>query len=222
MGEKLDLVNEEMKLFEKLQVLVKEARESIKKHETWGKKQEERYSEMAQSAHDLHMMLKERGYEPKHHRYMYENREVPVENLEFYNHIHPVEDLIAFINDMDANNDPEDSTIGEKFKLKIYTRRWNHYDTYSLTRTVGGWDLEAIATYNSGNCDKKGDPFLYKVLDHDMVSYPYNIGDLLEWIWEKAYEGLEKNDVQKAINELGEWISLCEKNVPRGIFEELL
>lgn len=70
------------------------------------------------------MSLKVSGNEPKHHKYMLENRVVPVEEIEFYNHIHPVDDLLKFIDDINANDDPEDTTIGKKFTLKIYTRRW--------------------------------------------------------------------------------------------------
>lgn len=44
---------------------------------------------------------------------MLENRGVPVEDIEFYNHIHPVDDLLKFIDDINANDDPEDTTIGK-------------------------------------------------------------------------------------------------------------
>ena len=60
------------------------------------------YHEMAETAHELHMSLKDSGNEPKHHKYMLENRGVPVEDIEFYNHIHPVDDLLKFIDDINA------------------------------------------------------------------------------------------------------------------------
>lgn len=222
MGNKVELIGKEIEYFDKLELLVREARESIKKHELWGDKQVARYKEMAEYAHKLHFMLKNREIEPKHHKYMLENREVPVDDIEFYNHIHPVEDLLAFIRDVDANNDPEDSTMGKIFKFKIYTRRWGHYDSYSIERISSGWKFSGIADYNSGGCDKKGQPFLYQTLDHDSASYPYNLGELLEWLWNKAAEGLSESDVQKAFEDIAEWISICEKNVPRGVFEDLI
>lgn len=99
---------------------------------------------MAETAHELHMSLKSSGYEPKHHKYMLENRGVSVEDMEFYNHIHPVDDLLKFIDDVNADDDPEDTTIGEKFTLRIYTRRWGHYDHYSMTRTKNGWNFKEM------------------------------------------------------------------------------
>lgn len=74
------------------------------------------YHEMAETAHELHMSLKDSGNEPKHHKYMLENRGVPVEDIEFYNHIHPVDDLLKFIDDINANDDPEDTTIGKNIE----------------------------------------------------------------------------------------------------------
>lgn len=66
------------------------------------------------------MSLKNSGCEPKHHKYMLENRGVPVEDVEFYNHIHPVDDLLKFIDDVNANDDPEDTTIGENEAIAGY------------------------------------------------------------------------------------------------------
>ena len=222
MGYKVVLIDKEIELFTRLEELVREERESIKNHEVWSEKQANRNKEMAESAHELHLMLKKRGIEPKHHRYMLENRAVPVDNIEFYNHIHPVEDLLAFIRDTDANNDPEDSTLGKKFKFKIYTRRWGHYDLYSIERTSDGWKFSGIAAYNSGECDKSGKPYLYKTLEHDTVSYPHNLGQLLEWLWKRAADGLNEFEVQMAIDDIAEWINICERNVPRGVFEDFL
>lgn len=51
---------------------------------------------------------------------MLENRGVPVEDVEFYNHIHPVDDLLKFIDDVNANDDPEDTTIGENEAIAGY------------------------------------------------------------------------------------------------------
>ena len=162
------------------------------------------YREMAETAHELHMSLKDSGYEPKHHKYMLENRGVPVEDIEFYNHIHPVDDLLKFIDDINANDDPEDTTIGEKFTLRIYTRRWGHYDNYS------------------GECEKDGSPNLFIALKHDSVCYPKQIGEFFEYLWEQASEGLTAQEVQECFDMLGEWISSCEMNTPRGIFEGLI
>lgn len=180
------------------------------------------YDEMAKIAHELHMSLKDSGYEPKHHKYMLENRGVPVESIEFYDHIHPVDDLLKFIDDVNANDDPEDTTIGQKFTLRIYTRRWGHYDHYYMTRTENGWHFEGMMISNSGECGKDESPNLCRALEHDSVCYPKQIGDFMEYLWNQASEGLTVDEVQECFDTLGEWISSCEMNAPRGIFEGLI
>lgn len=52
------------------------------------------YKDMAQTAHNLHVSLKESGHEPKHHRYMIVNRGCSPESVKFYQHIHPVQENI--------------------------------------------------------------------------------------------------------------------------------
>lgn len=180
------------------------------------------YKEMAEKAHELHMSLVASGHEPKHHKYMLENRGVPVDTVEFYNHIHPVDDLLSYINDVNANDDPEDTTIGKKFVLKIYTRRWGHYDTYYMVRTEEGWTFTGTMISNSGECNKTGSPCLYDALRHDSVCYPKQLDEFIEYLWEQASDGLTEAEVQECFDMLGEWISSCEMNTPRGIFGGLI
>lgn len=183
---------------------------------------EELYKNMAEAAHKLHMQLRARGIEPQHHKYMIENRGVPVDNLEFYNHLHPVEDLIAFVKDSDANNDPEDSTLNVEFNFNVYTRRWGHYDYYRIVRTNTGWRIKGASVFGDGECDKSGKPFLESFLNHDTVCYPAQIGEFFEWAWKMAADGATKEEIQQGLDDLGEWISICEKSTPRGIFEGLI
>jgi hypothetical protein len=150
---------------------------------------------------------------------MYKNREVPADNLEFYNHLHPVEDLISFINDPEANNDPKDSILGIEFNFSIYTRRWGHYTHFTLMRTENGWRISGMGLSNNV-ADKSGTPAVFEALDHDTVSYPHNVAEILKLIWKKASEGADKDEIKREINDLAEWISLCEKTTPRRIFQE--
>lgn len=224
MGNPVNLTSEQRKLKDKLYE-VNQKLWAILKKETPPPKHEELqtlYKEMAETAHELHISLKNSGYEPKHHKYMLENRGVPVEDVEFYNHIHPVDDLLKFIDDVNANDDPEDTTIGEKFTLRIYTRRWGHYDHYSMTRTKNGWDFQEMLISNSGECKKDGSPNLCRALEHDSVCYPKQIGEFFEYLWEQAAEGLTAQEVQECFDMLGEWISSCEMNTPCGVFRGLI
>lgn len=216
MAEPIILNNEQQSLYDELKELVAQTQAYYSSHSSDYETQEERYRTMAEKAHALHMSLKAVGHEPKHHAYMYENREVPVEDIEFYNHLHPVEDLLAFIDDPDANNDPEDTTIGEVFKVRIYTNRWGRYDSYRFKRTDSGWIITGGAAFNQSEnlSDKSGKPSLYKALDHDTVCYPQQTGDVLCVIWEEGKNGASKEELQMHLDDLGEWISSCEKSRP--------
>ncbi len=170
--------------------------------------------EMGEQAHELHMSLKSRGIEPKHHAYMIENRKLEPDHEEFYMHVHPVEDLLAFINDPHANDDPVDQTMGQKFTFTVYSRRWGHDDTYTLLRTDTGWDVEFT---HSGPCDKGGRPFLYSNFNNDMVEYPAGLKGRLEWLWDRASdEGLSHEAVQLALVELANWVKATTERAPRG------
>lgn len=172
------------------------------------------YNEMSQAAHELHNSLDE---EPKHHRYMIENRGVEPKEKEFYNHIHPVEDLLAYLEDTSANDDPEDQTIGEVFSMSVYSRRWGHKDNYELRRIDTGWEISFMS--NAGECLKSGEPVLYEILKHDSINYPANLSKYMEYLWEIAKEeGLSKEQVQSTLDEISEWISMCEINSPSGVF----
>lgn len=178
------------------------------------------YTDMAQAAHKLHMSLKDSGHEPKHHKYMKENRGFSPEDERFYEHVHPVQDLLKFIEDIYANDDPKDVTIGKMFTMKIYTRRWGHYDSYEITRTEDGWMIDAMT--EKIECNKKAEPGLSKLLDQDFVCYPKQLNEFFSYLWNKAANnGLTEKEVQKAVVQIGDWISKCEMNTPRGVFEGL-
>lgn len=169
--------------------------------------------DLGRKAHTLHNELKNAGNEPKHHKYMIENRRVSVDSPEFYEHIHPVEDLLKFIGDTSANDDPVDQTIGEEFDFPVYSKRWGHPDNYKIKRTKNGWEVEFL---NGGKCDKSGRPYLFKNLEHDGIEYPSSLGQRMKWLWERAKEdGLSKEQVQQHFNELAKWISDMERSQPQ-------
>ncbi|WP_158498974.1 hypothetical protein [Methanosarcina barkeri] len=176
-------------------------------------------NEMGNYAHQLHMLLKERDCEPQHHKYMVENRGLQPCDPQFYNHIHPVEDLLAYLEDPHANDDPIDQTIGEGFEFRIYSRRWGHKDTYKIKRTENGWivDFPLIG----GPCDKGGRPFLFENFHHDSIQYPNALDSWMKWLWEQAAsKGLSKEQVQTALQELADWVNNTEKNTPsHGVWE---
>lgn len=166
-------------------------------------------------SHRLHMLLKNRGIEPKHHAYMIENRGMPSDDPAFYLHFHPVQDLLKFLDDEHANDDPEDQTIGTEFSFRVFSRRWGHYDSYKVIRTKDGWDISNLAI--GGPCDKGGNPFLFKNFRQDSIQYPARLDGWMEWLWTQAAEkGLTKEQVQAALTQLADWVSQTEKSAPSG------
>lgn len=179
-----------------------------------GKPEHEKlWKKMVDLANKLHKIVN-----PKHHKYMIENRGYEPDDPKFYDHIHPVEDLLAFIDDPHANDDPEDTTLNDEFYLDVYTRRWGHDDRYTFKRTENGWFIGNIAI--NGNCDKTGAPYLYENLRQDSVNYPKSLPGYLEYLWDQAAEeGLSHETVQDSLNILSNWIKVCEKGSPKGIWE---
>lgn len=204
-------------LKEEVQSLLSKIRDLIRSH-TFNIKEKDgehakSWEQMVSKAIELHKLVK-----PKHHKYMIKNRGCSPDDPEFYNHIHPIEDLLAYMDDPHANDDPEDQTIGHEFTFRAYSRRWGHYDTYQIKRTETGWNVSHISI--GGGCDKDGKPYLYENLNHDSINYPEELPGYMEWLWNRAQEqGLRHDEVQSAFDQLSEWVSICEKNSPSGIWE---
>lgn len=215
---RINLNEEQEKLKITLDEYLNKLKEDLESEVLSPQERSENYDEMANVAHQLHMSLKELGNEPVHHRYMINNRGMEPSNKHFYRHIHPVEDLLAFIEDVHANDDPSDQTIGSTFSMKIYTRRWGHEDNYKLTRNEDGWFIQRLT--KNGQCDKQGKGILYESLDHELVNYPADLPNYLEWLWNQAAEeGLNEEEVQKSLDDLADWINICEKSTPKGVFK---
>lgn len=222
---KIELKGNEVKLHSDLVDALKKVKECIKNKTSFNGDNHRRYKlqcDMDEIASKLYFSLKKRGFELKHSKDILENCGMKPGEKNFYFVIQPVEELIAFINYMDANNDAGDCTMNEKFDLKIYSRNSGYDIDLFLTRTENGWNLESENAFNDGECDKKGCSKFFDALNHESISYPYNVESFLEWLWCEAYKGLGKKDVQEALDDITNWISLCEKNVPRGIFKGLI
>jgi hypothetical protein len=101
---------------------------------------------------------------------------------------------------------------------RIFARRWNYEDDYRFTRTSEGWSVEHVSAAEA--CNRKGEPHLYKLFAQDSVNYPVDLGGYLEHLWNQAEEeGLSHDDVQRELDRLATWVSVCEKASPLGIFE---
>lgn len=206
-------MNVELNALQQEQRAVIETNLELVKQEINGQAHEDHnqlFEQMAEVAHELHMSLE--PY-PRHHQYMIENSGMQPEELGFYRSIHAVEDLLAYLDNTDANNDPEDQTMGDSFEMLIYTRRWGHDDRYSLTRNEGGWHV-SHQTY-AGQSERDALGVLIPSLRHDSVKYPQQLGDVMEDIWNQAAEaGLSHDEVQSMLSEVADWINATERAYP--------
>lgn len=103
--------------------------------------------------------------------------------------------------------------MNEQLDFKVYSRRWDKYDTYKLARIPTGWDIRHIAI--NGKYDKQGNPYLFKNFKQDFISYPYDLPIILEILWDAAEKNnLTNQELQERINDLAEWVSKCERAHP--------
>ncbi|WP_141550815.1 hypothetical protein [Bacillus thuringiensis] len=168
------------------------------------------FAQMADVAHELHMSLEPR---PNHKRSMIEARRMQPEEVDFYRSIHAVEDLLAYLDNTDANNEPEDQTMGDAFEMLIYSRRWGHEDRYTLTRNEQGWHVSHQTYTGQSGRDALG--ALIPSLRQDSVKYPHQLGDVMETIWNQAaIGGLSHNEVQSMLYDVAEWINATERAYP--------
>ena len=161
--------------------------------------------EAAPKAYELHESLKMHGYCPKYHSYILKNSTASANDESFFHHIHPIEDLLAFIQNPYANNEQKDYGIGTEFIFPIYVCKLRKYLRYTLIYGETDWMV------NSGDSEFYD---LFEALDSEGVSYPISTGSFLKGIWNAAAEHTARKDIQQALCAIAEWISLCEKNKP--------
>ncbi|WP_044782891.1 MULTISPECIES: hypothetical protein [Bacillus cereus group] len=173
----------------------------------------EAFNKMAVAAHQLHISLTPA---PTHHGYMLKNRGVSPENPKFYQHIHPVEDLLAYLEDPTANDDPVDQTLDTKFNMTVFSNRWGHTDNYTVVRNADGWHTSFMGRSEKGGKDAQDS--LAVLLRHDSISYPNDLAYVMEDIWNQAaVRGLSQEQVQAMLDEVANWITATEKNYPEFV-----
>lgn len=101
----------------------------------------------------------------------------------------------------------------EDLKFKVYNRRRGNDITYTVKKTDEGWYLDYIAIY--GDCDKEGKPYFYSNFNQDYIEYPVGFGDFLAHLWKQIDdEEIEKEEAQEKLQQLADWVTLCEKGQP--------
>ena len=137
------------------------------------------YVEMTKKARQLHAKLATRGIRP-----VIEDGWKGLSDPEAYTTPFEVEALIRFVADTNANNRPNDKTMGAEFEFRVYSRRWGHDDLYRMRRTKKGWEVKH--TLIGGPCNRGGQPYLFENLEHDSIEYPCGLHTYIENLWGRA------------------------------------
>lgn len=116
-------------------------------------------------------------------------------------------------------------SLNEECILRIFSERWDgeteksagrdgvNWDIYKIKRISTGWYIEHIVI--NGECDKSGEPFLYQNFRQDFISYPNDLPEIMELLWNVVEkELLTQEQLQLELNKISNWINKCEMNKP--------
>lgn len=138
-----------------------------------------------------------------------------VETKEYYDHYHSLEDLyrVCIGKEMNWKTLKGDINLNEKLKFEVYTNRWGHKDTYTVTRLYDGWRVENIAIMDTQS--PSGEAFI-SMFNQDIVNYPIYFSDIIEELWNIADKTeMSIDELQAKLNDVAEMVSASELATPR-------
>ena len=94
-------------------------------------------------------------------------------------------------------------------------KRQGSYDIYGIKRNEEGWHVEFISI--GGQCNRRGEPYLFRNLAQDGINYPYSLGDYMEFLWNQSKNKNEKW-IQQKLNVISKWICDVERTSPESKF----
>lgn len=94
-------------------------------------------------------------------------------------------------------------------------KRIGSYDYYTIERNEKGWFITHIAI--NGQCNTRGEPYLFENLNHDSINYPEALGDYMDFLWRYSKNKSEKW-MQQKLNVIAKWISEVEITSPESKF----
>ncbi len=99
------------------------------------------------------------------------------------------------------------------FLIEIYCPKSGIILPFEVVRTSSGWQFHCSEI--SLLSEKGAEKFFEYLRRHEGVSYPSNIDAFFEGLWDDiACEGLHCDAIQERLEELGNWISDCSKQIP--------
>lgn len=100
-----------------------------------------------------------------------------------------------------------------EFEFTYWTRRQSAEATLKVRKIDTGWHI----SHNTlrGDAYPEGAPFLKTNLNQDFVNFPNSMGAYLRFVWEQLdTRNIDKKRAQQMIQEIGDWITACEKSTP--------
>ncbi len=156
--------------------------------------------------------------------YIIENSGLYPYDINFFNHIHMIEDLADLLSNPKPYSKKGDVNLYQKMRFEVYTNRWGHFDVYHIARSFDGWVFYGFGfsetVQNITNCDKNGNGALIRALEHDSINYPKNLPFALEHLWQRADEqDMSIHELNGYIEALADWISNTEKSKPQFLVD---
>jgi len=84
-------------------------------------------------------------------------------------------------------------------KFTVFSRKWGHKNIYGVKKTNTGWYIRYAGI--SGDCNERGEPLLFDLLDKDYIDYPENLGDIFSYLWERS-EGKGNDWIQERLDDI--------------------
>ncbi len=98
--------------------------------------------------------------------------------------------------------------------ISVYCPKSGIISPFEVVQTSNGWQFQCAET--SVFSEKDAGKFLEYLHRHEGVSYPSNINAFFEGLWDDIVcECLHYEAVQERIEELGNWMCECSKQIPR-------
>lgn len=212
MIEKIDLLDEEKNIFQKLKTLANEFKELDYDHD----RRMTRLSNAGDLAFELRNKLNNRGIQVKFEKDSLKNRSKCIKNgpesREFYDHPDIIVDLLRFVECPLVHDEIDDVTLGVIFSLFVWSKYEEKDIRFTIERTITGWKSFLNIEYvDAKNCSK----LLYALREVYKISAPRDLESYFEITWEQAADGdLARGDLVARLQSLMNWISAAEKNKP--------
>ena len=134
----------------------------------------------------------------------------------YYKNFHTIQSLYKEIvgKGIEFHTVSDKHIVGQNMDFKVYSTRWNSYDTYIIRKTNYGWEIidNNLKAFHSL---KNGVGGLFDILNNDKIYFPKEwIMEALEKLWDLADNGMiDLEELKNRINSLAIWISDIERNI---------